>query len=74
MYQCWTVYPTFYQPFLVNFGMVLFSSLPHKPMLIPGTGFFHGYDNAVVNDVFTMPSFREMMGWPEVRVCGSPVS
>ena len=29
------------------------------------TGFFHGYDNGVVNDVFTMPSFRSMMGWPE---------
>lgn len=29
------------------------------------TGFFHGYDNGVVNDVFTMPSFRHMMGWPE---------
>ena len=29
------------------------------------TGFFHGYDNGVVNDVFTMPSFRGMMGWPE---------
>eukprot|EP00418_Pyrodinium_bahamense_P008515 CAMPEP_0179116434 /NCGR_PEP_ID=MMETSP0796-20121207/54615_1 /TAXON_ID=73915 /ORGANISM="Pyrodinium bahamense, Strain pbaha01" /LENGTH=538 /DNA_ID=CAMNT_0020814719 /DNA_START=68 /DNA_END=1682 /DNA_ORIENTATION=+ len=29
------------------------------------TGFFHGYDNGVVSDVFTMPSFRDMMGWPE---------
>lgn len=32
---------------------------------VASTGFFHGYDNAVVNDVFTMPSFRSMMGWPE---------
>ena len=43
----------------------------NKPLRLwfqPGTGFFHGYDNAVVNDVFTMPSFRNMMGWPEVRV------
>lgn len=28
------------------------------------TGFFHGYDNGVVNGVFEMPSFREHMGWP----------
>lgn len=32
---------------------------------VASTGFFHGYDNAVVNDVFTMPSFRNMIGWPE---------
>ena len=32
---------------------------------VASTGFFHGYDNGVVNDVFTMPSFRSMMGWPE---------
>jgi len=32
---------------------------------VASTGFFHGYDNGVVNDVFTMPSFRAMMGWPE---------
>ena len=28
------------------------------------TGFFHGYDNGVVNGVFEMPAFREHMGWP----------
>jgi len=28
------------------------------------TGFFHGYDNGVVSEVFNMPGFREMMGWP----------
>lgn len=32
---------------------------------VASTGFFQGYDNAVVNDVFTMPSFHKMMGWPE---------
>ena len=32
---------------------------------VASTGFFHGYDNGVVNDVFTMSSFRGMMGWPE---------
>jgi len=34
-------------------------------IFVANTGFFHGYDNGVVSDVFTMPSFREMMGWPE---------
>jgi MFS family permease len=28
------------------------------------TGFFHGYDNGVVNGVFEMAPFREHMGWP----------
>eukprot|EP01052_Picozoa_sp_SAG31_P039399 SAG31_NODE_5458_length_2526_cov_1.195715_2_plen_555_part_00 len=28
------------------------------------TGFFHGYDNGVVNGVFEMPAFRAHMGWP----------
>eukprot|EP00449_Zooxanthella_nutricula_P030458 CAMPEP_0198495636 /NCGR_PEP_ID=MMETSP1462-20131121/5324_1 /TAXON_ID=1333877 /ORGANISM="Brandtodinium nutriculum, Strain RCC3387" /LENGTH=536 /DNA_ID=CAMNT_0044224427 /DNA_START=66 /DNA_END=1673 /DNA_ORIENTATION=+ len=35
-------------------------------MFVANTGFFHGYDNGVVSEVFTMPSFREMMGWPAV--------
>jgi len=34
-------------------------------IFVANTGFFHGYDNGVVSDVFTMPSFRKMMGWPE---------
>jgi len=33
---------------------------------VANTGFFHGYDNGVVSDVFTMPSFQKMMGWPEI--------
>jgi MFS family permease len=28
------------------------------------TGFFHGYDNGVVNGVFEMAPFRDHMGWP----------
>ena len=32
---------------------------------VASTGLFHGYDNGVVNGVFTMSSFREMMGWPD---------
>jgi sugar porter (SP) family MFS transporter len=35
-------------------------------IFVANTGFFHGYDNGVVSDVLTMPSFRSMMGWPEV--------
>eukprot|EP00928_Gymnodinium_smaydae_P068865 TRINITY_DN5215_c0_g4_i1.p1 TRINITY_DN5215_c0_g4~~TRINITY_DN5215_c0_g4_i1.p1 ORF type:complete len:574 (+),score=85.04 TRINITY_DN5215_c0_g4_i1:47-1723(+) len=35
-------------------------------MFVASTGFFHGYDNGVVSEVFTMPSFRAMMAWPEV--------
>lgn len=35
-------------------------------IFVANTGFFHGYDNGVVSDVFTMPSFRSMMGWPEI--------
>mmetsp|Transcript_68335 Transcript_68335/g.151357 ORF Transcript_68335/g.151357 Transcript_68335/m.151357 type:complete len:556 (+) Transcript_68335:99-1766(+) len=35
-------------------------------IFIANTGFFHGYDNGVVSEVFEMPSFRIMMGWPEV--------
>jgi len=35
-------------------------------IFVANTGFFHGYDNGVVSDIFTMPSFRTMMGWPEV--------
>jgi sugar porter (SP) family MFS transporter len=35
-------------------------------VFVANTGFFHGYDNGVVSDVFTMPSFRAMMGWPDV--------
>jgi len=35
-------------------------------MFVANTGLFHGYDNGVVSDVFTMPAFREMMGWPAV--------
>lgn len=31
---------------------------------VASTGLFHGYDNGVVKGVFTMVSFREMMGWP----------
>lgn len=34
-------------------------------IFVANTGLFHGYDNGVVSDVFTMPSFRAMMGWPE---------
>eukprot|EP00449_Zooxanthella_nutricula_P049172 CAMPEP_0198608812 /NCGR_PEP_ID=MMETSP1462-20131121/156083_1 /TAXON_ID=1333877 /ORGANISM="Brandtodinium nutriculum, Strain RCC3387" /LENGTH=375 /DNA_ID=CAMNT_0044340617 /DNA_START=97 /DNA_END=1222 /DNA_ORIENTATION=+ len=33
-------------------------------MFVANTGLFHGYDNGVVSEVFTMPAFREMMGWP----------
>lgn len=32
------------------------------------TGFFHGYDNGVVNGVFEMAPFREHMGWPPTTV------
>lgn len=32
--------------------------------LVSCTGFFHGYDNGVVNGVFEMPAFRAHMGWP----------
>ena len=32
--------------------------------LVASTGFFHGYDNGVVNGVFEMASFRAHMGWP----------
>jgi hypothetical protein len=35
---------------------------------VASTGFFHGYDNGVVNGVFEMPAFREHMGWPPVTV------
>jgi len=35
-------------------------------VFVANTGFFHGYDNGVVSDVFTMSSFREMMLWPAV--------
>lgn len=34
-------------------------------IFVANTGLFHGYDNGVVSDVFTMPSFRTMMGWPD---------
>ena len=33
-------------------------------LLVASTGFFHGYDNGVVNGVFGMPAFRRHMGWP----------
>ena len=33
-------------------------------LVVASTGFFHGYDNAVVNGVFEMPAFRAHMGWP----------
>jgi len=33
-------------------------------ILVATTGLFHGYDNGVVNLIFSMPSFRSMMGWP----------
>jgi sugar porter (SP) family MFS transporter len=33
-------------------------------VIVANTGFFHGYDNGVVSDIVTMPSFRSMMGWP----------
>jgi len=33
-------------------------------IFVANTGFFHGYDNGVVSDVFTMDPFRDMMGWP----------
>jgi hypothetical protein len=43
------------------------TALPWRP------GFFHGYDNGVVNGVFEMPSFRAHMGWPAVTLPdGSP--
>lgn len=32
--------------------------------LVSLTGFFHGYDNGVVNGVFEMAPFRAHMGWP----------
>lgn len=32
--------------------------------LVSLTGFFHGYDNGVVNGVFEMQPFRAHMGWP----------
>lgn len=35
---------------------------------VASTGFFHGYDNGVVNGVFEMPAFREHMGWPPVTM------
>lgn len=31
---------------------------------VASTGLFHGYDNGVVNYLFTMPAFRHMMAWP----------
>lgn len=31
---------------------------------VASTGLFHGYDNGVVNYLFTMPAFRHMMKWP----------
>ena len=36
---------------------------------VASTGLFHGYDNGVVNGVFTMTSFREMMGLAGDRKC-----
>ena len=33
-------------------------------LFVSTTGFFHGYDNGVVNGVFEMPAFRSHMGWP----------
>ena len=33
-------------------------------LFVASTGFFHGYDNGVVNGVFEMSSFRTHMGWP----------
>lgn len=35
-------------------------------LFVAVTGFNHGYDNGVISDVYTMESFRAMMGWPEV--------
>jgi len=35
-------------------------------IFIANTGFFHGYDNGVVSEVFQMPTFRTMMGWPAI--------
>ena len=43
------------------------SSAPRSLLLctlVAFTGFFHGYDNGVVNGIFEMRSFRTHMGWP----------
>lgn len=35
-------------------------------VIVSWTGLYHGYDNGVTSDVFTMTSFRETMGWGPV--------